>query len=89
MSDAVAETVLSILAKVKRIPREKLSIDSDLQALGLDSLDTIVLLSELEDQFKIAISDDDARSIHSVRDIVEGVKKLAGNLPMNSPASAD
>ncbi len=89
MNDAVAEKVLTILAKVKRIPREKISLDSPLQDLGIDSLDTVVLLSELEDQFNIAISDDDARTIRSVRDIVEGVRKLTGNLPIDSAAPAD
>ena len=89
MSDAVAEKVLAILASVKRISRDNISLDTPLQDLGIDSLDTIVLLSELEDQFKIAISDDDARAIRSVRDVVEGVRKLAGNVSMNSTAPAD
>ncbi len=89
MSDAVAEKVLAILASVKRISRDNISLDTPLQDLGVDSLDTIVLLSELEDQFKIAISDDDARAIRSVRDVVEGVKKLAGNVSMKSTAPAD
>ena len=87
MSDGVTERVLAIVASVKRIPCEKISLDSALPDLGLDSLDTIVLLSELEDQFKIAISDDEARAIRSVRDIVEGVRKIAGNLSVDSAAA--
>lgn len=89
MPDEVAENVLTILAKVKHIPREKISLDSPLQELGIDSLDTVVLLSELEDHFKIDISDDAARSIRSVRDVVEGVRKLSGNPPLDSAAPAD
>jgi acyl carrier protein len=89
MPDAVAENVFTILAKVKHIPREKISLDCPLQELGIDSLDTVVLLSELEDHFKIEISDDAARSIRSVRDVVEGVRKLSGNLPLDSAAPAD
>ena len=89
MHDEVAENVLTILAKVKHIPREKIPLDSPLQELGIDSLDTVVLLSELEDHFKIDISDDEARSIRSVRDVVEGVRKLSRNLPLDSAASAD
>ena len=89
MHDELAENVLTILAKVKHIPREKISLDSPLQELGIDSLDTVVLLSELEDHFKIDISDDAARSIRSVRDVVEGVRKLARNLPLDSASPAD
>ncbi|PYU17654.1 MAG: hypothetical protein DMG29_00540 [Acidobacteria bacterium] len=88
MSDPVSEKVLAILASVKRIPRDKISIDTPLQALGIDSLDTIVLLSELEKAFRIAISDDDARSVRSVRDVVEEVRKLAGNVSVDSTAPA-
>lgn len=89
MPDKLAENVLTILARVKHIPREKISLDCPLQDLGLDSLDTIVLLSELEDHFKISISDEAARSIRSVRDIVEGVRKLAAGAPLDSASTAD
>jgi acyl carrier protein len=89
MPDEVAENVLTILAKVKHIPREKLSLDLPLQELGIDSLDTVVLLSELEDHFKINIPDDEAHAIRSVRDVVEGVRKLAGSPPLDSASPAD
>ncbi len=86
MADVLTDKVLAILAHVKRISPDSISLDTPLQDLGLDSLDTIVLLSELEDQFKISIPDDRARSIRTVRDVVEGVKILSGNA---SPAPAD
>ncbi len=89
MPDELAEKVLTILASVKRIPRESISLDSGLQDLGMDSLDTIVLVSELEDQMNIVISDEAVRSIRSVRDMVEGVRKLATILPLNSAAAAE
>ena len=88
MSDRVTENILSILASVKRIPREQIALDSRLQDLGIDSLDTIVVLCELEDKFQISISDEQARSIRNVRDIVEGVRRLAENAPKNSTAMA-
>jgi acyl carrier protein len=89
VSDVLTDKILSILAKVKGVPQDSVSLDSPLQGLGLDSLDTIVLLSELEDQFKISIPDDKARSLRTVRDVVEGVRILSGADPMNSSASAD
>ncbi len=46
-------------------------------------------MSELEDQMKIVISDEAVRSIRSVRDIVEGVRKLAPRLPLNSAAAVE
>jgi acyl carrier protein len=77
--EGVAEQVVSIIASVKHMPREKISLDSAFGELGLDSLDTVVLLSELEDHFKIAISNDEARSIVRVRDAVERIQ-LGGSL---------
>jgi acyl carrier protein len=76
MPDEVAEKVIATLASVKRIPADKITLDTDLQAMGIDSLDVFTLLFELENAFKISIPDDDVRSIKTVNDIVGGIKKL-------------
>jgi acyl carrier protein len=88
MSDALEEKVISTLASVKHIPPEKITIESSLAELGFDSLDTITLLFELENSFQISIPDDRARSIRTVREIVEGVRILKNGRPIQ-PASAD
>lgn len=93
MSDAVAEKVISTLASVKRIPADKITLETNLQELGIDSLDVFTLLFELENAFKISIPDDDVRSIRTVSDIVEGIKKILAAAPPDaslgtpSPAS--
>ncbi len=76
MPQPIAEQVFATLASVKRIPREKITLDSSLAELGMDSLDAITMLFELENAFKISIPDEQARSIRCVRDIVEGIEKL-------------
>ena len=81
MADAVAEKVIATLASVKRIPAEKITMDTNLQEMGIDSLDVFTLLFELENAFKISIPDDDVRSIKTVNDIVEGVKKMLAAAP--------
>ena len=86
MPDSLSEKILATLAAVKHLPPEKVSLDSSLQELGLDSLDTITLLFELEKQFHITISDEHARSLRSVRDVVEGVRGLAANAALDSAA---
>ena len=84
MADAVAEKVIATLATVKRIPAEKITLETNLQELGIDSLDVFTLLFELENAFKISIPDDDVRSIRTVNDIVDGVKKLIAAAPPSS-----
>jgi acyl carrier protein len=89
MTDPVAEKVISTLASVKRIPTEKITLETPLQELGIDSLDVFTLLFELENSFKISIPDDDVRSIRTVNDVVEGIKKiLAATPPDTSLGSA-
>jgi acyl carrier protein len=78
--EAVAEQVFSIIVSVKQMPRESISLDSAFYELGLDSLDTIILVSEMEDHFKIAISNDEARAIVRVRDAVERILSLTKSL---------
>jgi acyl carrier protein len=81
MSDAVAEKVISTLASVKRIPADTIKLDTNLQDLGIDSLDVFTLLFELENAFKISIPDDDVRSLRTVNDVVEGIKKITAAAP--------
>jgi acyl carrier protein len=88
MPDAVAEKVIATLATVKRIPAEKITLETNLQELGIDSLDVFTLLFELENAFKISIPDDDVRSIRTVNDIVDGIKKLIAAAPPAAPAGS-
>ncbi len=73
---SVEEKVIATLASVKRIPAEQIKLDSSLQELGVDSLDTFTLLFELEGKFNISIPDDEARNIRTVSDIVAGVQRI-------------
>jgi acyl carrier protein len=85
MSDAVADKVIETLASVKRIPADKIALGTNLQELGIDSLDVFTLLFELENAFKISIPDDDVRSLRTVNDVVEGIKKLIAAAPPDAP----
>jgi acyl carrier protein len=76
MLNAVAEKVLQTLADVKHIPRENISLDQALADLRMDSLDAITLLFELEKQFNLSISDDQVRSLRTVRQIVETIERM-------------
>lgn len=85
--DESAEKVVSAITSVKHIPRESISLESSLEGLGFDSLDTITLLFELEKQFNISVPDDEVRSIRTVRDVVEGVARLVANASIDPAIS--
>ena len=87
MADPFTEKVLSAVASVKHLSREQVSLDRSLQELGFDSLDTTVLLFELEKQFQISIPDEGVRSVRTVRDVVDGVARLIAITTRDSVAS--
>lgn len=70
------------LERVKRIIVDKLNVDpsevtpeaSIKEDLGADSLDVMDLVLELEDEFEMEISDEDAEKISTVGDIVEYIE---------------
>ncbi|HYX67902.1 MAG TPA: phosphopantetheine-binding protein [Terriglobales bacterium] len=81
MPDPLAEKVMALIAAVKRIPPEQVSLDKTFEELGMDSLDNMNLLFEVESTFNISIPDEEARAIRNVRQVVDGVRKLVGAAP--------
>ena len=76
MSDDLIQRVLNVIATSKRIPRETVTIDAELQAIGIDSMDAVEILFALENEFDINIPDDEVRQVRTVRQMCEGVAKL-------------
>ncbi len=76
MSDDLIQRVLKAIASSKRIPLETVTIDSDFQQLGIDSMDAVEILFALENEFDIAIPDAEVRSVRNVRQMCEGVERL-------------
>ena len=56
----------------------QVTIDSTFEELGIDSMDGINIVFALENEFNINIPDESVKTIHSVRDMVEGVQRLVG-----------
>jgi acyl carrier protein len=76
MSEELIQRVLKVIAASKRIPLETVTIDSDFQQLGIDSMDAVEILFALENEFDISIPDDEVRTVRNVRDMCAGVDKL-------------
>ncbi len=79
--DNLEATVIRIVAATKRIPQEQVSLDSTFDELGIDSLDAVNLLFDVESEFNIEIPDEQARSIKSVRLMAEGIRQLLARSP--------
>jgi acyl carrier protein len=76
MSDELIQRVIKAIATTKRIPIESITIDSSFLDLGIDSMDAVEILFELENEFDINIPDDEVRSVRGIRQMCEGVERL-------------
>ena len=87
MSDDLIQRVLKVIATSKRVPLETVTIDSDFQQLGIDSMDAVEILFALENEFDINIPDDEVRSVRNVRDMCAGVERLVAAKSAGAQAS--
>jgi acyl carrier protein len=72
---SVMERVKDIVADNLGVDREKISADTSfVNDLGADSLDTVELVMELEEEFDINIPDDAAEKIQTVGQAVEYIE---------------
>ncbi|TPP57197.1 Acyl carrier protein [Fasciola gigantica] len=72
--EAVTQKVLEVCSAFEKIPADKLNLDSHfMKDLGLDSLDHIEVIMEIENEFWLEIPDVDAEKLFTPRDIVNHV----------------
>jgi acyl carrier protein len=76
MSETIQDRVLRVIATTKRIPRENVRPDSTFEELGVDSLDRLNILFDLESEFDIEINDEDAKRVSNIHEMVEGITQL-------------
>ena len=71
------EKVQEALAKQFEMDPQTITMDTNLiDDIGADSLDVVELIMSLEDEFGIAISDEDAAQLYTVGRIVDYLEKL-------------
>jgi acyl carrier protein len=89
MPDNITEKIVDLIAATKRIPREQVSPTSTFAELGLDSLDAINVVFEVESTFNISVPDEVANSMTSVPQVVEELRKLLAASPNSQQASPE
>ncbi|HTV05206.1 MAG TPA: phosphopantetheine-binding protein [Acidobacteriaceae bacterium] len=72
----IQDRVLKVIATSKRIPLESVTADSSFESLGIDSLDRLNILFDLESEFDIEIDDEQAKQVTNIHQMVEGITKL-------------
>ncbi|HEV2272810.1 MAG TPA: phosphopantetheine-binding protein [Acidobacteriaceae bacterium] len=76
MPETIQDRVLRVIATTQRLPVERVKPDSSFEELGIDSMDSINILFDLESEFDIEINDEDAKKIRTIHEMVDGVTYL-------------
>lgn len=73
---AVQDRVIDIVAEQLGVDKEKVTPDTSfVNDLGADSLDTVELVMELEEEFDISIPDEEAEKIQTVGQAIQFIEK--------------
>jgi acyl carrier protein len=87
MSDELIQRVLKVIATSKRIPQDRVTIDSAFEELGIDSMDAVEILFALENEFDISIPDEEVKTVRNVRQMAEGVERLLAAKTARTPTA--
>ena len=86
---SVQETVFSIISKEAGIDISKITLDSTLKELEIQSLDAVQIIFEIEDHYKITLPDRDPNfDTESVQGLVDAVDKLLAEKQAAAPPPA-
>ena len=87
MSDSIQDRVLKIIANTRRIPLDSVRPDSTFEELGIDSLDRLNILFDLESEFDIEIDDEEAKKVQNIPEMIAGITHLVEAKVKASPES--
>ncbi len=85
-NESIRDRVLRVIATTKRIPPESVRPDSSFESLGIDSLDRLNILFDLESEFDIEIDDQDAKQVTGIPQMVEGIRIILAAKEAGDPA---
>ncbi len=76
LNQSVAALVTGILADILGRPVSELTPEQELvQGLGMDSLALYEFVIELEEQYKIQISDEDIDRVQTIQDVIHEIEQ--------------
>lgn len=65
--------LLAVVSEQLGVERKQIDENTSFNDLGADSLDTVVLIMEIEEEFDIQIPDDEAEKIKTVGDAIRAI----------------
>ena len=75
MDENVEERIREIICEKLGVTEEEVTPERSFGELGADSLDLIELVMVIEDEFDVAVSDEQAKGFKTVGQVIEYVKQ--------------
>jgi len=75
MSDEVFDKIKELIVTKKGVEAEKVNIDSSFEELGMDSLDAVELVADMEEIFDVNIPNTELQNFKTIRQAVEGLQR--------------
>ena len=72
------EKIARLVSTTADIPFEKITPESTFQSLGLDSLDALAMINDLEEEYSVSIPNKEVLKIKTVGQAVESFENLLG-----------
>ena len=73
----VMDTLCRILAEQLDVESSSITPETNIvEDLGADSLDVVELISALEDEYDLVITDEHIRELYTVKDVAEFIENL-------------
>ena len=73
----IFERIKEMIVEELNVPVEKITMEARLaEDLGADSIDAVELIMNIEDEFEIQVSDEQAQNIKTVGDLVKYIESV-------------
>ena len=76
MTEEIFAKIVELLAQTKGVDPATITMDMTFDQLGMDSLDSLDLVSELEEAYNVTIPNQEVLKIKTVRQAVESLEKV-------------
>jgi acyl carrier protein len=75
----IYQKIRELIAEKKGVKPEDVFMANSFEELDMDSLDSVELISELEDHFKVSIPNQELLKIKTVKEAAESLDKLVNS----------
>jgi acyl carrier protein len=75
----IYQKVRELIGEKKGLQPDEVFMTNSFEELDMDSLDSVELISELEDHFKVSIPNQELLKIKTVKEAVESLDKLVAS----------